>query len=64
MTAEMTTVIGQFSIINGRWHNDAPNQVAVREPKSADGPAEARVIYLCWPKYAARPVPERPLNAS
>ena len=42
MTAEMTTVIGQFSIINGRWHNDAPNQVAVREPKSADGPGTGK----------------------
>jgi hypothetical protein len=42
MTAEMTTVIGQFSIINGRWHNDAPNQVAVREPKSADGPGKGK----------------------
>ncbi len=38
MTAEMTTVIGQFSIVNGQWHNDAPNQVAVSEPKSAGGP--------------------------
>jgi hypothetical protein len=36
MTTEITTVIGQFSIVNGIWHNDAMNQVAVREPKSAD----------------------------
>ena len=42
MTVELTTVIGQFSIVNGRWHNDAPNQVAVREPKSADRPGPER----------------------
>ncbi len=42
MTAEMTTVMGQFSIVNGRWHNDAPNQVAVSEPKSADRPGAGK----------------------
>ena len=42
MTAEITTVISQFSIVNGTWHNDAPNQVAVSEPKSADGPGAGK----------------------
>lgn len=35
MTAEITTVIGQLNIVGGNWRGDAPNQVAVREPKSA-----------------------------
>lgn len=42
MTTEITTVMGQFSIVNGRWHNDAPNQVAVSEPKSADRPGAGK----------------------
>lgn len=42
MTAEITTVMGQFSIVNGRWHNNAPNQVAVSEPKSADRPGAGK----------------------
>ena len=36
MTTDVTTVVGQFSIVNGIWHNDASNQVAIREPKSSD----------------------------
>jgi len=36
MTTDITTIVGQFSIVNGIWHNDADNQVAVREPKSAE----------------------------
>ena len=36
MTAEITTIIGQMSIKEGKWRNKAPNQVAVREPKSTE----------------------------
>ncbi len=36
MTDEITTVIGQLNIVDGKWQNEALNQVAVREPKSAD----------------------------
>lgn len=42
MTAEITTVIGQLSIKDGKWRNNAPNQVAVREPKSADAPGAGK----------------------
>ncbi|MBN1992162.1 MAG: hypothetical protein JW953_05620 [Anaerolineae bacterium] len=35
MSAEIKTVIGQLSIAGGSWRGDPPNQVAVREPKSA-----------------------------
>ncbi len=38
MTAELTTVIGQLNIVGGNWRGDAPNKVAVREPKSAGAP--------------------------
>ncbi len=38
MTAEITTVVGQLSISGGKWRSKAPNQVAVREPKSEDIP--------------------------
>lgn len=38
MTAELTTVIGQLSIMGGAWQNSALNQVAVREPKAASNP--------------------------
>ncbi len=38
MAAEITTVVGQLNIVGGAWRGDAPNQVAVREPKSADVP--------------------------
>jgi hypothetical protein len=33
MTAELTTIISQLSIAAGSWQRQAPNQVAVREPK-------------------------------
>jgi hypothetical protein len=42
MTAELTTVIGQLSIHGGDWRKDTPNQVAVREPKSADVPGAGK----------------------
>ncbi len=42
MTAEVTTVIGQFSIKDGNWRNDAPNQVAVREPKAEATPGAGK----------------------
>jgi hypothetical protein len=42
MTAEIKTVIGQLSITGGTWRGDAPNQVAVREPKSADAPGAGK----------------------
>ncbi|MCB0214519.1 MAG: hypothetical protein KDJ52_34585, partial [Anaerolineae bacterium] len=42
MTAEITTVIGQLSIHEGEWRKDAPNQVAVREPKAADAPGAGK----------------------
>ncbi len=42
MTAEITTIIGQLSIKEGKWRNKAPNQVAVREPKSADTPGTGK----------------------
>lgn len=35
MSARLTTVVGQFSIVNGIWKADAANQVAVRAPKAA-----------------------------
>jgi len=38
MTVELTTIVGQLNIREGKWRNKAPNQVAVREPKSADTP--------------------------
>ena len=42
MTAEITTVMGQLNIEGGVWRGDAPNQVAVREPKSADTPGAGK----------------------
>ena len=42
MDAELTTTIGQLSINNGKWRNDPPNQVAVREPKSEDAPGAGK----------------------
>jgi hypothetical protein len=42
MTTEIKTVIGQLSITEGAWRGDAPNQVAVREPKSADAPGAGK----------------------
>ncbi len=42
MTAEITTVIGQLNIMGGNWRGDAPNQVAVREPKSAGAPGAGK----------------------
>ncbi|HXV43853.1 MAG TPA: hypothetical protein VEC96_12380, partial [Anaerolineae bacterium] len=42
MTAEITTVIGQLNITGGNWRGDAPNQVAVREPKSAGAPGAGK----------------------
>lgn len=42
MTAEFTTVIGQLYIVEGNWRGDAPNQVAVREPKSAGAPGAGK----------------------
>jgi hypothetical protein len=42
MTAEITTVIGQLSINEGKWRTHTPNQVAVREPKSADAPGAGK----------------------
>ena len=42
MTAEIKTRIGQLNIAGGAWRNDAPNQVAVREPKSADVPGAGK----------------------
>jgi hypothetical protein len=42
MTAEITTVIGQLNRQGGAWRGDAPNQVAVREPKSADNPGAGK----------------------
>ncbi|MCB9102106.1 MAG: hypothetical protein H6632_21400 [Anaerolineales bacterium] len=42
MTAEITTVIGQLSIREGVWRQEAPNQVAVREPKAADAPGAGK----------------------
>lgn len=42
MTAEITTVIGQLNIVGGSWRGDAPNQVAVREPKSAGAPGAGK----------------------
>jgi serine/threonine protein phosphatase PrpC len=42
MTAEITTVIGQLNIVGGTWRGDAPNQVAVREPKAAGAPGAGK----------------------
>lgn len=42
MTAELTTVVGQLSISGGHWRKETPNQVAVREPKSADVPGTGK----------------------
>ncbi len=42
MNAEFTTIIGQLSISDGKWRSDAPNQVAVREPKAADAPGAGK----------------------
>lgn len=42
MTAEITTIIGQLSISEGKWRTHTPNQVAVREPKSADAPGAGK----------------------
>lgn len=42
MTAEITTVIGQLNIVGGTWQGDAPNQVAVREPKSVGAPGAGK----------------------
>ena len=41
MDAKFTTVVGQLSLNNGQWETQAENQVAVREPKSADAPGAA-----------------------
>lgn len=38
MSAEITTIVAQLNIIEGQWHSNAPNQAAVREPKSAEMP--------------------------
>jgi hypothetical protein len=42
MTAETKTVIGQLNIAGGTWRRDAPNQVAVREPQTADRPGAGK----------------------
>jgi hypothetical protein len=42
MNAEFTTIIGQLSIENNEYFSEAPNQVAVREPKSADAPGAGK----------------------
>jgi serine/threonine protein phosphatase PrpC len=42
MTAEITTMIGQLNIVGGTWQSNALNQVAVREPKSADSPGKGK----------------------
>lgn len=42
MTAEVTTIVGQLSINEGIWRSEAPNQVAVREPKSSDVPGAGK----------------------
>ena len=42
MTAEIKTVIGQLNITGGTWQREAPNQVAVREPKSAAVPGAGK----------------------
>lgn len=42
MTVETKTVIGQLNISGGSWHKEAPNQVAVREPKSTQGPGAGK----------------------
>lgn len=42
MTVELTSVIGQLNIAGGTWRGDAPNQVAVREPKSAAVPGAGK----------------------
>ncbi|MEW5957784.1 MAG: hypothetical protein AB1801_08680 [Chloroflexota bacterium] len=42
MSAEITTIIGQLKLVEGNWRGDAPNQVAVREPKSADKPGAGK----------------------
>jgi hypothetical protein len=42
MNAEITTLIGQLSIESGEWHNGGRNQVAVREPTTADGPGAGK----------------------
>lgn len=34
MTTELTTIISQLNVAGGTWRKRAPNQVAVREPKS------------------------------
>ncbi len=38
MTAEIKTIVSQLNLAGGTWRDDAPNQVAVREPQSADVP--------------------------
>src|SRR5687768_6791101 len=42
MTAEISTVIDQLSISEGKWRSHTPNQVAVREPKAADAPGSGK----------------------
>jgi hypothetical protein len=42
MSADVTTVIGQLSLSEGKWRNKAPNQVAVREPKGVDAPGAGK----------------------
>lgn len=42
MNVEITTMIGQLSLSNGHLRPDAPNQVAVREPKSANAPGAGK----------------------
>ena len=34
MSIELKTVMGQMNIVEGRWVNEAPNALAVREPSS------------------------------
>ena len=42
MNAEFTTIIGQLCIEDNEYFSEAPNQVAVREPKSADAPGAGK----------------------
>jgi hypothetical protein len=42
MDAKFTTVVGQLSVIDGKWETRAENQVAVREPKSANAPGAGK----------------------
>ncbi len=42
MTAEITTIVGQLNIAGGKWRSNAPNQIAVREPKADDIPGAGK----------------------